>query len=164
MVRYIGAVILLTLIYAGTLASADPWDFAFGALLAVGLLALFRQFLHQDLANSPPLRARRLIATIPLLWAVLREIVIGTWRVARIILAPRPTNLPGMLTLPFGDRSRGGVVISALMISLSPGSSLIVIDWERREMLLHLIHIRDPDHERAELQRFYEQYQRAVFP
>lgn len=164
MVRYLGAIVLLTLIYAAALASADPWDLAFGALLATALVALFRRFLHQDMTDTPPLRPRRLLAFLPFVGAILYDIIVGTWMVLRIVLHPRPRNRPGIIRVPLGERTRGGVAISALALSLSPGSSLITIDWERREMLLHLLDASDPDAARAALQRFYERYQRPVFP
>jgi len=66
--------------------------------------------------------------------------------------------------VPLGERTLGGVAVSALAVSLSPGSSLIAIDWEQRIMLLHLLDAADPDAARAELQQFYDRYQRAVFP
>lgn len=164
MVRYAGGAFLLTMIYAGALASFDPWDLCFGALLAIGLLVLFRGFLRQDMAAEPPLRPRRLLAFIPFSGALCREIVVGTWTVLRIVLHPRPRNRPGIIAVPHGERTRAGVVVSALATSLSPGSSLIAIDWERREMLVHLLDVPDPDAARAALQQFYERYQRAIFP
>jgi multisubunit Na+/H+ antiporter MnhE subunit len=164
MVRYAGAVILLTLIYAGALASADPWDLLFGATLATALIIIFRRFLHQDMASKPPLRPGRLLAFLPFVAVIIRDIVVGTWTVLRIVLRPRPRNRPGIIAVPLGERTDAGVAISAFAMTLSPGSSLIAIDWGRREMLIHLLDVRDPDAARAELQHFYDRYQRAVFP
>lgn len=164
MVRYAGAAFLLMLIYAGALASFDPWDLFFGLVIAAGLIALFRGFLHRDMSATPPVRPRRLLAFIPFFGAIVWEIIVGTWTVARIVLHPRPRNRPGIIAVPLGERTEAGVAISALAVSLSPGSSLIEIDWDRRVMLLHSLDASDPDDVRAALQRFYERYQRAVFP
>ena len=164
MVRYAGAVFLLTVIYAGALASADPWDLLFGAALSIILIIIFRRFLHQEMADKPPLRPKRLLASIPFITIIVRDIIIGTWTVLRIVLHPRPRYRPGIIVVPFGERTPGGVAVSGLAVSLSPGSSLITIDWERRAMLIHLLDMRDPDAARAELQHFYDRYQRAVFP
>ncbi|HEY8599183.1 MAG TPA: Na+/H+ antiporter subunit E [Thermomicrobiales bacterium] len=163
MLRYVGEVILLTTTYTFALASGAPWDILFGALLSVALLALFGPFLRGGTAKGP-LQPKRLLAFFPFAGAVLRDIIIGTWTVLRIVLHPRPQNRPGIITVPIGERTRGGVAISALAMSLSPGSSLIAIDWERRIMLLHLLDATDPDAARTELQQFYDRYQRAVFP
>jgi multicomponent K+:H+ antiporter subunit E/multicomponent Na+:H+ antiporter subunit E len=164
MVRYAGAALLLMLIYAGALASFDPWDLFFGIVIAGGLIALFRGFLHQDMSDKPPVRPRRLLAFLPFFGAIVWEIITGTWTVARIVLHPRPQNRPGIIVVPLGERTEAGTAISALAMSLSPGSSLISIDWERRVMLVHLLDASDPDEARAALQQFYERYQRAVFP
>ena len=164
MLRYIGTIALLTVTYTFALASSDPWDILFGLLLSVALVALFGPFLRGDAAAKAPLQPKRLIAFFPFAGAVLRDIIIGTWTVLRIVLHPRPRNRPGIISVPLGDRTRGGVAISALAMSLSPGSSLIAIDWDKRIMLLHLLDATDPDAARAELQRFYDRYQRAVFP
>lgn len=164
MVRYLGAAFLLTMIYTGALASFDPWDLLFGATLAAVLIVLFRGFLYQDMADKPPVRPRRLLAFIPFIGAIFREIIVGTWTVLRIVLHPNPRNRPGIIAVPLGERTQAGVAISALAMSLSPGSSLIAIDWERRQMFLHLLDARDPDTARAARQQFYERYQRAVFP
>jgi multicomponent K+:H+ antiporter subunit E/multicomponent Na+:H+ antiporter subunit E len=146
------------------LASFDPWDLLFGLIIASGLIALFRGFLHQDMSDKPPVRPRRLLAFLPFFGAIIWEIITGTWTVTRIVLHPRPRNRPGIVAVPLGERTEAGVAISALAISISPGSSLIAIDWERRVMLLHLLDAKDPEEVRAALQHFYERYQRAVFP
>lgn len=164
MLRAIGTVLLLTMTYTFVLASSDPWDILFGVLLSVGLIVLFRVFLRDDVPAKAPLQPGRIIAFIPFALAIFRDIVIGTWIVVRIVLHPRPRNRPGFIVVPLGERTPVGVAISALAVSLSPGSSLITIDWEKQIMLLHLLDVPDPDATRAELQHFYDRYQRAVFP
>lgn len=164
MPRSIGTVILLTATYTFALASGDPWDILFGLVLSIALLALFRSFLRGDTAAKAPLQPKRIVAFIPFAGAVIRDIIIGTWTVARVVLHPRPGNRPGIIAVPIGERTRVGVAVSALAVSLSPGSSLIAIDWTKRIILLHLLDATDPDAVRAELQQFYDRYQRAVFP
>ncbi len=164
MLRYVGTILLLTVTYIFALASSDPWDILFGVLLSVALLTIFGPFLRGDTATKASLQPRRLLAFIPFAGAVLRDIFVGTWTVLRIVLHPRPHNRPGIIAMPLGERTPGGVAVSALAMSLSPGSSLIAIDWDKRIMLLHMLDAADPEAARAELQRFYDRYQRAVFP
>jgi multisubunit Na+/H+ antiporter MnhE subunit len=66
--------------------------------------------------------------------------------------------------IPIGLRSERGVAVSALTTTLSPGTVLIDVDAERRELLVHVIDATDPDEVRARAQRFYDRYQRNVFP
>jgi multicomponent K+:H+ antiporter subunit E/multicomponent Na+:H+ antiporter subunit E len=56
------------------------------------------------------------------------------------------------------------VVVTAWAITLSPGSVLIDVDWERRVMLFHFIDVTEPDKLREKIQAFYEHYQRSIFP
>lgn len=164
MIRYVASIVALTLIYAAALASFAPADLLFGALLSCGLLFLFRAALPTPQPHAPARSLRRVFAFFPFIGMICRDIVIGTWTVARIVVSPRQRHRPGVITMPLGDRTRAGVFISALALSLSPGSTLIAIDWEHRVMLLHLLDVRDPDRARAGLQQFYDRYQRQVFP
>jgi multisubunit Na+/H+ antiporter MnhE subunit len=164
MIRHVASIAALTAIYAGTLASFAPADLLFGALLPCALLLLFRQVLPREQPHAPARSLRRVCAFFPFAGAVLWDIVVGTWTVARIVITPRPTNRPGVVVLPLDERTRTGVFISALALSLSPGSTLIAVDWEHRVMLVHLLDATDPECARDDLRRFYERYQRHVFP
>jgi multisubunit Na+/H+ antiporter MnhE subunit len=66
--------------------------------------------------------------------------------------------------VPIGERSELGVAVTGLLIGLSPGSLLLDVDPERQAMLFHVIDASDPDAVRAQLDRFYQRYQRRVFP
>ena len=164
MIRSVASVVALTAIYAGALASFAPADLLFGALLSSALLFLFRPALAAPQPRAPARSLRRLLAFFPFAGVILWDIVVGTWTVARIVVAPNPQNRPGVIAVPLGERTRVGVFISTLVLSLSPGSTLVAVDWERRLMLVHLLDIHDPDRARGDLQRFYERYQRHVFP
>jgi multicomponent K+:H+ antiporter subunit E/multicomponent Na+:H+ antiporter subunit E len=80
------------------------------------------------------------------------------------VLHLRRLEQPGLVRIPIGERSERGVAVSALATTLSPGTVLVDVDWERRDLLLHVIDASDPDAVRARLQRFYDRFQRRVFP
>ena len=111
-----------------------------------------------------PVAPRRLVAFVPFASVILREIAVGAWRVSAFVLQPRSRARPGVVAVPLGDRTRLGVAVSALAIGLSPGSAVLEIDWRRRAMLVHVLDARDPDEVRAQLDSFYDRYQRHVFP
>ncbi len=154
----------LGLLYSLTLASSDPVDFATGVLLGGTLMSV--------LAKHRPIRAEESVTTLALrlAWfgifaaAVLGDVVRGTWDVTLRVMHLRDVERPGIVRVPIGDRSERGAAISALATTLSPGSVLLDIDWERRDLLLHVIDASDPDGVRSRHQRFYERYQRRVFP
>jgi len=166
MSRIVFSILLLTLVYALTLASFAPWDLALGVLLAGGTLLLFRRFLFPDgasRADQPGLPIR--LARFPLYAAaVVWDITRGTWMVTAIVLGLRPLRRPGIVTVPIGERTRLGAVVSCIATTLSPGTVAIDIDWDRETMLIHVLDASDPDALRADLQHMYDRYQRHVFP
>lgn len=157
------ATTLLTLVYALVLASFARWDLALGAAASVALLFALRGLASPSPEREPGL-LRRLVAFFPFVAAVLGDVVRGTWEVALVTLHLRPLEEPGIVTLPVGERTPLGVAVSTLCATLSPGEFLIEVDEERQEIVIHVIDASDPDAVRARHQRFYERYQKWVFP
>jgi multisubunit Na+/H+ antiporter MnhE subunit len=157
-------IILLTATYALVLASFHPWDLAIGATLSALLLGLFRRFLFGDRPARLGDLGSRLVAFVPFAVAVVRDILAGTWAVALVVLHMRPLVCPGIVTVPIEDRSPTGVAVAALVDTLSPGSVLVDVDWERGVMLIHVIDAREPDAIREKHRQFYHRYQKRVFP
>ncbi len=151
-------------IYCLTLVSVDPADLAVGVVLGAALTGLLARRLRPGpRSGRPPLLAR--IVWFPIFaGAVLVDVVQGTWDVALRVLHLRPLRHPGIVRVPIGERSARGVAVSALATTLSPGSVLVDVDRERGDLLLHMIDASRPDEVRARLQRFYDRYQRRVFP
>lgn len=165
MSRYLIALAALVLVYLLVLASAAPWDVAFGVLLGAGLLMATRRFIFFSGRPSPILGlARRTLAFLPFALAILWDILRGTWRVALVVLHLRPLRRPGIVAIPIGERTPLGVAVSTLAMSLSPGAFLVDIDEEERVMLFHVLDASEPDEFREEFQEFYRRYQRHVFP
>lgn len=164
MKRALLSLVLLTLIYALVLASFSPWDLALGAVSSGALLFAFREFVFGAGPAPLPGLSRRIVAFVPFLAAVVREVVAGTWQVALVTLRLRPLARPGLVRVPLGDRTPGGVAVSALVGTLSPGTVLVDIDWEEGYALIHTIDAHDPEAFRRSRAEFYERYQKKVFP
>lgn len=162
--RSVATVINLAFIYLLTLSSTDWVDIlfalAFGALVA----ALLSGRLLDGPGGTVPPFVGRVLGFPVFAGAVLFDIITGTWDVTLRVLGIRRLEAPGIVRIPIGDRSDRGIAISALATTLSPGTVFVDVDWERRDMLLHVIDASDPDEVRATLQRFYDRYQRRVFP
>lgn len=164
MMRIAAIAVALAAVYALTLASADPVDLATGVLLGAVLATVLRARLRLEPEGARVRPASR-VARFPLFAAaVLAEAAGGTWDVALRVLGLRDVDRPGVVRVPIGDRSERGVAVSALAATLSPGSVLIDVDWARGDMLMHVIDASDPDAVRDRMQRFYDRYQRRVFP
>jgi multicomponent Na+:H+ antiporter subunit E len=163
--RFLVSLVLLTLLWALALASADPWDLLIGALLSAALLWALRGFLfthglRHPLGGLP----RRLLALVPFAVAVLFDVIRGTWEVTRVSLRLRPLGRPGIVAVPMGERSETGVAVTALAMTLSPGSVLVDVDWDRRVLFFHFLDASDPERLRAQQERMYDRWQRHVFP
>ena len=157
------SVAALAAVYLLSLGSADPVDAATGIVRAAALAVGLRGRLESPRRPGPPLAAR--VAAFPLLLAaLLADVARGTWEVALRVLHLRPLESPGIVLVPIGERSPLGVAVTGLLVGLSPGSLLLEVDAERQAMLFHVIDARDPDAVRGQIDRFYQRYQRRVFP
>ena len=164
MIRPIGVVFLLTVVYACALASADPLDLLFGALLASALVIIFRAPVTGQAAIGLAAVLRRTGAFVPFAGAILYDVFVGTWAVILVVLHLRPLRRPGIVAVPIGERTPTGVAVSAFATTLSPGSYLVDVDLERGVMLLHVLDASDLDAVERAHQRFYDRFQRHVFP
>jgi multisubunit Na+/H+ antiporter MnhE subunit len=170
--RLLFPLVLLTLVYALVLGSFHPWDLALGAVASGALLlAAPGRVARGDASSSGGARSGRVrglparAAAFPaLVAAVAWDVAVGTWEVALVTLGLRPQAKPGIVAVPVGERTPTGVAVSTLCATLSPGEVLVEVDEERNAILLHVIDASDPDAVRARLGRFYERYQRRVFP
>lgn len=164
MSRWLILAVATVAVYLTVLVSLDPWDIAIGSLLTLGLLVGGRKMIEVQPAPDGPSFGRRAVAFVPFVGAVIRDIVVGTWQVALITLGLRSLVSPGIVKVPIGRRSPSGVAVSALMLTLSPGEFLVDVDWDEGVMLIHAIDASDPSLIRRHHERFYERYQRPLFP
>jgi multisubunit Na+/H+ antiporter MnhE subunit len=167
MIRSALVVLLLTVVFCLTLASYDPWDMLVGAVLGSIVLAVFHNALPEiqgKPARELPSLPSRILRFIPFAGITVWEILIGSVRVAAIVIGLRKLEHPGIVAVPIGDRSKFGVVVTGITTSLAPGSILLDVDWDRNLMLVHVIDASDPDQIRADMQKLYDRYQRKVFP
>lgn len=166
--RLLAAAAVLAGVYALALASAAPLDLAAGVVVGGAVLLALRGWLR--LAGTGPGRRpgpaplRRAVAFPAFASAVLVDVAVGTWDVALRVLHLRPVGRPGIVLVPIGERTPTGLAVTALALTLSPGSVLIDVDRRRGVMEVHLIDASDPAAFRARVQDFYERRQRAVFP
>jgi multisubunit Na+/H+ antiporter MnhE subunit len=164
MTRVVLSVVMLTVVYALTLSSLDPWDLAIGALVSAMLLVLFRRVTIGHHAAQLPRLPLRVVYFWPFLAHVCVDVIVGAWRVALVILHVRSLRYAQVVAVPIQERSHRGIAVTALVTTLAPGSFFIGVDWERQVMLFHFLEARDPDAIRNTMAHFYERYQSRVFP
>lgn len=84
----------------------------------------------------------RFITAIVLLFIFLKAVVISGAQTVRVILRNSlggHTPAAGLVRMRFAPMTEEGATLLGCMISLTPGTTTVDIDMERREMLLHLL-------------------------
>jgi multisubunit Na+/H+ antiporter MnhE subunit len=162
--RFLLALVPLVLVYALVLASFHPWDLGIGTAAGAALLWGTRRFTFGESIAPVADWPRRAVWFVPFAAITVWEMTKGTWNVALVVLHLRPLAHPGLVVLPFEERTRLGVAVWALAITLSPGSFPVEFDWDKRIMLVHFLDASDPDAIRSDQLRLYRRYQRRVFP
>lgn len=82
------------------------------------------------------------------------------WQIVR--LDRRPT--PRFIRMAYGPMTPRGAAILGSMITLTPGTTTLDIDAERRELLLHMLDGRDPSGAVAGIRRHFEAPLLRLFP
>ena len=160
--RFASTVVLLAVIYLLTIPSDDWVDVLFGLAFGTIIAAALRGRVTAGPGGSRPPITRRVIGFPVFVTAVIIDVLAGTYDVTLRVLGIRRLVSPGIVRVPIGDRSERGIAVSALATTLSPGTVFVDVDGD--DMLLHVIDASDPDAVRAQLQHFYDRYQRSVFP
>lgn len=164
MIRFGVLLLTFTLVYTITVQSYTLWDFLMGAGLSAGLMLLDRPERELTSRAYTPGLLHRLLWTLPFVIVVIVDITRGTWEVTLLSLGLRPVDRAGIVGVPTGERTRLGVNVSMLALSLSPGSILVKLDPAGEVMWVHVIDASDPDAVRRHYRDFYDRYQRHVFP
>ncbi|MDQ2684070.1 MAG: Na+/H+ antiporter subunit E [Chloroflexota bacterium] len=164
MMRFVATTVALTAVYTLALASADPWDLGIGAAIAVGVLLTFRRFLFADRGLPPRVALQRAVFFPLLALGAAANITRGTVQVTRVVLGWTTARQAGFVEIPTGDRTDVGVVVSGMLDTLSPGSVLVDIDSEAETWTIHALDAKNPDTVREDVDRFYERFQRPVWP
>jgi multisubunit Na+/H+ antiporter MnhE subunit len=86
----------------------------------------------------------RLVAAVSLLVRFFWEIVASGLATAWLIVRPGARPEPAVVEMPVGDLSRTGTVLLVCLVTLTPGTSAIDLDLDRRRILLHLLDGSDP--------------------
>lgn len=104
-------------------------------------------------------------AAAALLWArFLWHVVLGGTTTAWLIVKPGARAPAGLVWLAYEGLSETGAAVLGCMVSLTPGSTVIDIDTDRRELLLHLLDTSKAEKTAAHIRRDFEVGLRELFP
>ncbi len=145
----------LTCVFTFALADFSWQNFVFGAVLASVLVAVYlRRVFPWQVPKSE--FVWHVVLRLPIfVWYLAVDILKGTWLVTTYVLGIRQLEHPGIVKIPFGEHSDDSVGLMGHLITVSPGSFLVDIDWDDRTMLVHYMDASDPAQLRADVEKYY---------
>ena len=147
------------LIYLAVTANLEWRNLILGALVALIATALTP-------SRRRPLRWRRLPGAVLALARYLailgKDLVLGGYQTARIVLDPKLPLRPGVAAIPSGCESELATALSAHAITLAPGEMVIEID-EQGVMYTHMLDTSQAAESVAEAQRLRRDLLRKIF-
>jgi multicomponent K+:H+ antiporter subunit E len=87
----------------------------------------------------------------------LREVVMSTWRLAQLVLSPRPDLKPRFVEVPLDLQGEMPRFLFACLISMTPGSLSVGINPERGLLMVHLLDAPNPEAAIREIKEVFEQ-------
>ncbi|HBK46650.1 MAG TPA: Na+/H+ antiporter subunit E [Xanthomonadaceae bacterium] len=135
---------------------AGAW--VMGALLSLAI-PLFAARLDREFARIGSLRS------VPrMLCVVLLDIVASNVKVALQVLGPESRIHPGFIWIPLEIANIHGITALTSMITLTPGTVSVALSDDRRYLLVHVLHLDDPDALVREIKSRYEKPLMEIFP
>lgn len=151
---------LLSGVWLLALGDISLGDLVIGLFLSAGLLWLLG---YHHSSRTPQVGVGRVIHFVPFAFAALHQIIIGTIDVSAVILGLRDAE-PAYVAVPIGDRTPNGVAVTTWLTTLIPGSALVEIEDDSGVMVFHVLDAPEPGAFIDNLERFYQRYQRQIFP
>ena len=106
---------------------------------------------------------KRVCALIRLVFNFMKEVVVSGGITAMIILRGGKSLQPGFVRMPYGDLGETAADFLGALVSLTPGTTTVDIDPERRELLLHLLDVTRAEETLASIRRDFLLPVRALF-
>jgi multicomponent Na+:H+ antiporter subunit E len=124
------------------------WALATGDWSSPGLLTGFgvgfaALWVARDLFGPNRYHAR-VLKSVNLFFYFLKELALSSWVVARAALAPRLPDDHGFVEVPLDAATDAEIVLTANLISLTPGTLSVDVSADRRTLLVHCIAVGDP--------------------
>lgn len=99
----------------------------------------------------------KLIHALVFVLIYLREIVLSTARIARLVLSPTLRLNPRFVEVPLDLQGELPRFLFACLITMTPGSMSVGLDQQNNRLLVHLLDAPDPDAAVAEMKSVFEQ-------
>ena len=146
--------------------------FVLNLVLALGWAALIGQFTLASLLIGFGIGYLALWVARPLfgetayferVWRVLRlavlfvyELFVSSLRVVWVVVTPSHLSRPGIIAMPLEAKGDGEIVLTASLISLTPGSLSLDVSPNRQILYVHAMFVDDPESVRRQLKQGLE--------
>ena len=101
---------------------------------------------------------RRLRAICVLTAIFLWDLVVASFSVARIVLAPTIRTHPAIIAVPVSVKRPWAVALFAYFTSLTPGSTCLHVSDDRTRLYLHILDTQDAEASAARFKQLYERW------
>ncbi len=106
----------------------------------------------------------KILIALSLLLRFLLEVVKSGLTTAWLIVRPGVRPTPGLVRMRYTGLSDTGVSLLGCMMNLTPGTTVIDIDNQRHELLVHLLNTREPAATISRIRRSFEAPLQRLFP
>ncbi|MCC7113607.1 MAG: Na+/H+ antiporter subunit E [Burkholderiales bacterium] len=131
-------------------------SFAPGQLLLGLALAVAIPLATRRVSAPEPLRIRRPAAIVRLAGVVLHDIVVSNLDVARRVLGPESAIRPGFVRVPLDLVDTHAIAALAGIVTMTPGTLSAEVSPDRSHLIVHALHIDDPETIIATIKSRYE--------
>lgn len=128
-----------------------------GAFLGWAIPYLTQSFWPEAMTVRKPALALKFVALV--IW----DIVIANFQVAWLILGPNSRLKPALMIVPLDIHKDFTITLLANTISLTPGTVSADLTVDRRELIVHSLHVDDIDAAVEEIKRRYEAPLKEIF-
>ncbi|MGA0846097.1 MAG: Na+/H+ antiporter subunit E [Luteolibacter sp.] len=98
----------------------------------------------------------KLIHLIVFVLIYLWEVIYSTWKLAILVLHPRPKIDPCFVELPMDLRGELPQFLFACLISMTPGTMSVSLNREQQTLTVHVLNAPEPRAAVAEMKRTFE--------
>lgn len=91
------------------------------------------------------------------------DVVVANLQVARAVLSPLSRLQPGFAIVPIELEDPAAIAMLAHTITLTPGTVSVDVAPDRRSLLVHALHMPDPEATVREIRHRYERRIREIF-
>lgn len=137
--------------------SFEAVDIAIGFLIGLLIPLLTASFWEEKVCIRKPL------TLIKLVFVVLYDILASNIIVAYLVLSPNSKLKPSFLIVDLDIQSPLGISLLANTISLAPGTLACDVTQDRKQLILHTLHVDDVEQAIADIKRRYEKPLMEVF-